>query len=180
MTGLVEKEYSKALFEISQENGTTDSVLSELSFISAIFSEYTDLVRLLSASTLSSDEKHDIVSKIFSGKFSETTYNFLNVVVDNGRISRINDIIDSYRNLYNDVNGILEVTAITTESMSDVVRNKLVDKLTKISSKKITLVEKTDKDILGGIILNYGNTQLDASVKSKLDGMRSKIDSLIA
>lgn len=96
------------------------------------------------------------------------------------RISYIDKIIESYKELYNDYNGILEITVITSTAMSDTLRKKLVSKLEQVSSKKITLVEKVDKSVLGGIVLNYGNTQIDGSLKSKLDNLRYQIDTTIA
>ena len=41
------------------------------------------------------------------------------------------------------------------------------------------LHEKLDKSILGGIVLRYGNTQIDSSVKTKLDKIKAQIDSAI-
>ena len=47
--------------------------------------------------------------------------------------------------------------------MSEALKQKLISKLELVSSKKIVLVEKTDESILGGIVLSYGNTQIDAT-----------------
>lgn len=180
MSGLVEKIYSNALFEITQEEKSSADVLNELSSLGVIFSENPDFIKLLSSPTLNVTEKQKIVSEILKDKISDTTFNFINVIVEKNRISYIDKIIESYKVLYNECNGILEITAITSTAMSNTLRKKLVDKLESVSSKKITLVEKIDKSILGGIILNYGNTQIDDSIKSKLDNLRYQIDSTIA
>lgn len=180
MSALVEKIYSNALFQITQEDKSSDDVLNELSSLGNIFSQNYELIKLLSAPTLNATEKQKIVSDIFKNKISATTFNFINVIVEKNRISYIDKIIESYKELYNDYNGILEITAITSTAMSDTLRKKLVSKLEQVSSKKITLVEKVDKDILGGIVLNYGNTQIDGSLKSKLDNLRYQIDTTIA
>lgn len=180
MTGSIETIYSRALFELSEENGNSSAILKELESLKTIFDENCELIKLLSAPTLNATEKQKIISDIFLNKISETVFNFLNVLVDKGRISFIDKIISEYRNLYNEKNGILEITAVTSTPLSDELRNKLIAKLESVSSKKITLVEKTDKTILGGIILNYGNTQIDASIKSRLDTLRKTLDSTIA
>ena len=62
---------------------------------------------------------------------------------------------------------------------SPALREKLINKLSSVSGKSIILHEKQDKTILGGIVLRYGNTEIDSSVKSKLDKIRSQIDSAI-
>ena len=63
--------------------------------------------------------------------------------------------------------------------MSETLRKKLVAKLENVSGKSIILHEKQDKSILGGIVLRYGNTEIDSSVKSKLDKIKAQIDSAI-
>ena len=80
----------------------------------------------------------------------------------------------------NDRNNILEVTACTTQPLSDRLKNKLTDKLASLSGKKIVLIEKIDSSIMGGIVLSYGNSRLDASVRMRLENMRRSINSIIA
>jgi F-type H+-transporting ATPase subunit delta len=40
--------------------------------------------------------------------------------------------------------------------------------------KEVELEEKVDKDLIGGFILNVGDRQIDASVKSKLKALKLK------
>jgi F-type H+-transporting ATPase subunit delta len=45
----------------------------------------------------------------------------------------------------------------------------------KISGKtKIDLEQKIDKELIGGFILNVGDQQIDASIKSKLKSLKTK------
>ena len=81
--------------------------------------------------------------------------------------------------MYYDKKNILEVTATTVQPLSEKLREKLVQKLEGASGKSIILHEKQDKSILGGIVLRYGNTQIDSSVRTKLDKIKAQIDSAI-
>lgn len=180
MDGMPEKIYANALFELANEQSSLEEVFEEIKTLSKIFLDNSELQKLLSAPTLTLAEKLSIIENIFNGKISKLVFNFLNVVVEKKRISFFDKIELEFRNLYNDRNGILEITVTTTTALSVVLKEKLITKLESISAKKITLVETIDATIMGGIILNYGNTQLDASVKSKLDAMRWQINSIIA
>jgi F-type H+-transporting ATPase subunit delta len=45
----------------------------------------------------------------------------------------------------------------------------------KISGKtQIDLVQKVDADLIGGFVLNVGDKQIDASIKSKLKTLKTK------
>ncbi len=180
MAELIENVYSKALFEISIESNTLDDTLKELISIEKIFNENEDLLKVLASPSLNVSEKITIIANIFEGKISKDVFNFLNVVVEKGRILSISKIVDRFIDSYNDYKGILAVSVTTTMPLSDVIREKLIAKLEKISGKKINLEENIDKEILGGIVLNYKNTQLDASLKTKLNSLHYQIDNIIA
>lgn len=180
MTVLLEKTYADALFQLAVEDNSLDETYRELNQISDIFNDNPDYLKVLCVPTVNAQDKLESLSIVFKGKISVLLYNFLGVLIDKNRISLIYKIISEFADKYNDKNGILEVIATTIKPLNPTIREKLIKKLELISSKKITLVEKIDPSILGGIVLNYKNTQIDASVKSKIDNMRAQIDSIIA
>lgn len=180
MTVLLEKTYSEALFQLAVEENCLNETYKELITISDIFKDNPDFLKVLSVPTVNVQDKFNLLSKVLESKISVLVYNFLMVLIDKNRISLIHKISDEFIDMYNDKNGILEVSVTTIKPMNATIKEKLIQKLESISSKKITLVEKIDSSILGGIVLSYKNTQIDASVKSKLDSMRAQIDSIIA
>lgn len=180
MNGLLEKTYSNALFELANEENSLETTFEELDVISKIFTDNPELIKGLSVPTINVLDKKNIISIIFKENVSELIFNFINVLVEKGRISYIEKIANEFKISYNEKFGILEITATTTSKMSEVLKNNLINKLESISSKKILLIEKVDESILGGIVLSYGNTQVDASIKSKIDNMRAQINSIIA
>lgn len=180
MAGKLEKVYADALFELANEENNLDTVYNELNAVCEILNANSDFVKLLGIPTVSNEEKKKLISNCFEKKLSDTVFNFLNVLCDNGRMKYYSSIIDEFKTLYNDKNGILEVEVITTVKLSENLKTKLLEKLSKNSGKKISLVEKIDPSIMGGIVLKYNNTQIDASVKARLDNMRQQIDSIIA
>ncbi len=180
MAGKLEKVYADALFELAIEDNTLDEIYNEMIAVCNVLNENPDFVKLLGIPTVSNEEKKSLISNCFEGKVCDKVFNFLNVLCDNGRFKYYSSITDEFKALYNDKNGILEVEVVTTSSLSDNLRQKLLEKLSKNSGKKIILNEKIDPSIMGGIVLKYNNTQIDASVKARLDNMRQQIDSIIA
>lgn len=180
MAVLLEKTYADALFQLAVEDNYLDEVYRELNQISDIFIDNYDYLKVLCVPTVNAKDKLESLSKVFEGKISVLIYNFLGVLIDKNRISLINKINSEFIDMYNDKNGILEVIATTIKPLNPTIKEKLIKKLELISSKKINLVEKIDPSILGGIVLSYKNTQIDASVKSRIDNMRAQIDSIIA
>lgn len=180
MAGMVEKVYADAVFSLGTDENCLDTLCEEIFGLADIFSANEELVKLLSAPTVSLDEKTAVLKNIFGGKISEYAMNFILVLTEKNRAAYLPKIAEQVKNEYNERNGILEVKATTSIPMKSEVKDKLVRKLEAVTGKKITLVERVDKSILGGIVLDYGNTRMDSSVKSRLDGMHAQIKSIIA
>ncbi len=181
MANSVENVYSTALFELCDEQDTLDNTYEQLEQITQIIfdKQQKELALMLASPLIPFADKQKVLTGVFSEQVSETVLGFLCVVTQKGRIRSLPAITEHFKQMYYEKKNILEVTATTAMPMSETLRKKLVDKLGKVSGKSIILHEKQDKSILGGIVLRYGNTEIDSSVKSKLDKIKAQIDSAI-
>lgn len=174
------KVYASAIFELCIENNSLNEIFEEMTDVNGIFSENEEYLKLLSSPLISEEDKHKALEEVFGGKLSDMMYDYLCVLSDKRRIGHFSEIFEEFKSMYNKQNNILEVTVVTSEPMSDRIREKLVDKLGSVSGKTILLDEKVDKSLLGGIILRYENNEIDSSVKGKLDRLKKQIDSTVA
>ena len=177
MAELIQNTYANALFEVSDISKVTNAknINEELVELKVIFSKNKDYIRLLSSPACSKLEKHKLLDQAFGECLSGYTLNFLKLLVDNGRFASINSIIDEYCHIYDSHNGIMQVTAITATKLDSDLEEKLVHKLNKVTGKKVTLNNVLDKSVLGGIKLRYDNTEIDGTVKTKLDELKQMI-----
>ena len=182
MAQSVENVYSEAFFELCAEADCIDAAFEELGEVSElIFSEENcDYAKLLASPLIKDDDKRKALENVFGGKISDLTLDFLSVLSKNGRIMFLPAVYSEFKKLYYKQNKIVEVTAVTSMKMSAELKEKLVKKLEKTSGNKVILVEKLDPSILGGIILKYQDTEIDASVASGLEHIKAQIDGVIA
>lgn len=182
MTGSVEKTYGDALFQLVKEEQESNLtvVLDQLKSIKEIFDANPDFIKLIKTPTITLDEKHKLISEAFYGKVCEYVYNFLLVLVDNNRLEYFGRIYSHYLFLHNDFKNIADITVITTVPLSEELREKVRAKMSSLTGKTINMREEIDKELIGGILINYGNTQIDGSVKSRLEALKADIANIIA
>lgn len=173
MTGDVGKLYSEALYEIGLENNNLDELNNDVKQCRIVFEENPELVKLLGSPVITNDEKIGVISSIFGE--SGTVRDFICVVTQKGRIGCFSDIAEEFRLKCAEHDNIAEMTVITSIPLKDAQREKLTKKLEEKSGKKIKLSEKTDPSILGGIIIEYGNTRIDDSIKGKLEAVARQL-----
>ena len=75
--------------------------------------------------------------------------------------------------------GIAEITVTSPYPLSEEQREKIVKKMSDIIGKKIKMSEKTDRALMGGIVIDYGDTRMDGSVKTRLENLKGTLNQLI-
>ena len=88
--------------------------------------------------------------------------------------------IGIYKELLNDKHNIIEGTVISAIALTDEKVKELEEKLSKKYNKNVTLENKVDESILGGVLVRLGNTQIDGSVKTRLDNIKDQLSQVIS
>ena len=161
-------EYGKALFMLTEERGTTDAVLPDVKAAEKIFSDNRDYVKLLDTPALSKAEKLALCDSAFSS-LDEDVKNLIKLLCERHSIHAFRDVAREFSKLYDESRGIERVEAITAIPMTDEQLAKLKDKLSSMTGKRIIIKNTINPEILGGVTLRYSGTQIDGSVKTRLD-----------
>ena len=174
MTDALSKSYAIALFESLQEKKfSLEQALIELSQIEKIITE-EKINKFLVHPNIDKNEKIDIIKKALKA-FDKTIASFILVLIENNRIDYLPNIIESFKELYNELKGIISVEIITKEKLSDVLFKKIVHFLEKNYQKKVEAKEVFQDDIIGGIIVKVNGTIIDDSVLNKLKAIKDTV-----
>ncbi|MBS7370010.1 MAG: ATP synthase F1 subunit delta [Oscillospiraceae bacterium] len=183
MNDKAEKVYGEAFFELVLEENASgaENILAELKTLAEIFSQNPGLTKLMGTPTIPVKEKVALVKDIAStGGVSELTENLLCVLAERGRFDCFGGIVKNFSEMYNEHFGIAEITVTTPFPLSEKMRQSVIDKMTETTGKKVTLKEKLDPALVGGIVIDYGTTRYDGSVRTRLNALRSELGSVIS
>ena len=115
-----------------------------------------------------------ILKTLFEGRLSDLSEGFIDIIVKNRRDVYLQDITLEFQNQYKAANNI--VTAVVTNAEGlDADMKSAVLKLVKDSSKsEVDLIERKDKDLIGGLILRVDDKQYDGSIQRRLGDLRKE------
>ncbi|WP_455542825.1 F0F1 ATP synthase subunit delta [Intestinibacter sp.] len=179
MIDVIANRYAEALFQIGEEDNKTDNLYNELKEVSSLMTTNNDLNNVMKSPLVSKNEKIQLIDTLFAGKIDNDLKNFLKVLIEKGRISSIKAIEATYKELLNDKNNIIEGYVISAVSMDDEKIKELEKELSKKYNKNVTLTNKVDKSILGGVLVRLGNTEIDGTIKTRLDGLKNQLSQVI-
>ena len=164
--------YGQALYDLAKSENLSEAIWQELHTLNHCFTmEEPDFIKLLSAPSLSKQERCQILDDSFRGKIQPYLLNFLKILTEKGYMRHFGDCCKAYHDYYNESHGILPVRVVTAVPMGPEQTEKLTAKLCAITGKTVELRCKVDPSLLGGVRLDYDGKQVDGTVKSRLDAV---------
>jgi F-type H+-transporting ATPase subunit delta len=88
----------------------------------------------------------------------------------------IDEILADIANEYQAQYGIIEAEVKTAFALSGALKKQIEDRIKQeTGSKTVKLHEVIDKTLLGGVVINAPDMDLDLSLRSKLNSIRGKV-----
>ena len=122
------KEYGKALFLITEEDGLSDKIISDVKAAECVLKSNPDYVKLLDSPALSKSERVELADKAFSG-LDERLSNLLKILTEKRALYLFGEVAKTYYALYDESRGILRVEAVTAIPLSEKQAKSIKDNL---------------------------------------------------
>lgn len=168
------KEYSDALFLLTEELGSTESVLDDVTSLREIMKNEPDYAKLLDSPALSLKERLGLAKDALSS-LDENLLNLVMILTEKKAVFYLPKILDGYIKSYEESRGIERVSLTSARPLTDEQLERLRQILEGKTGKKIIITATVDPSLLGGIKLQYMGIQIDGSVKSKLDELEKRL-----
>ncbi|MFM9974443.1 MAG: F0F1 ATP synthase subunit delta [Beijerinckiaceae bacterium] len=165
--------YASALFDLASDARATASVAADLSRFDALVAGSDELLRLVKSPVFSADEQVRAVAAVMDkAKIGGLAANFIKLVASKRRLFAIRDMVSAYHALADARAGVVKAEVVVAEALSDKNRKAVVEALRGVTGKTVTVVEKVDPSIIGGIIVKMGSRMVDSSVRTKLNSLK--------
>lgn len=100
---------------------------------------------------------------------------FLMLLFDKGRITFLRDIASYYKDLADELKGIVKASITSATQLSSEAVEKIRDAFSRKVGKTIVLNVEQDPSLIGGVVTKIGDLVLDGSVKTQLINMRETL-----
>ncbi|RYC52422.1 ATP synthase F1 subunit delta [Flagellimonas olearia] len=163
--------YAKATLDYAVEKKAADAVEKDMRDIAATISENGELQSVLESPIVKSELKKSALLEIFKDA-NEISKGLIQTLVDNKRIAMLQEVAYKYIILHEKMKGE-EVAYVTTAvPLTADLEKKILAEVKKATGNKVTIENKVDEAIIGGFVLRVGDTQYDASIANKLNGLK--------
>jgi F-type H+-transporting ATPase subunit delta len=166
--------YSRALFEVAQEQGKLDVAREQLGQFSEALEQNRELAVFFFSPYFSTEEKKEGLRRAVTDA-DPIVVNFLETLVERHRMPAIFRVRQELDRLWEAENRLLPVEVTSAVALDDATVKSIGDSIGEQTGQRVELTSRVDPSILGGIVLRVGNSILDASIKHRLDQLRKHV-----
>ena len=134
-----------------------------------------ELDRHLAACTDCSQEREQLLEKIFRNQVSPLVFNTLGVMNQHGRLGLLDQMAGAYGDLLDEQLGKVEVDVTVAQSLSPEQLETARQRISQALKRDAIVHQYVNADIIGGMIVRVGDKLIDASVKYQLSAMRDQL-----
>jgi F-type H+-transporting ATPase subunit delta len=98
--------------------------------------------------------------------------NFIRLAASNRRLFALPGMIRAFRSLVQDSKGVVRAEVRVAERPSDALIEEIKASLRDIAKSDVDLDLVIDPSLIGGLVVRMGSRMIDASLKTKLNGIR--------
>ena len=166
--------YARSLFEVAMDQDSLDRVREEIGEFADALSETHELRTFFFSPYFSTQEKKDGLERAVTGADAAVT-NFLELLIEKHRMPAIFRIRARLDALWEKENKLLPVQITSAVELDKDIVKELGDRISEQTGRKVELTSSVEPEILGGIVVQVGNSVLDASIRNRLDRLRRAV-----
>ena len=166
--------YARSLFEAATDADKLSEVHEQLGEIADAFAEDRDLQTFFFSPYFSSEDKKDALGKAIT-EVDDLVLNFLELLIENHRMPVLFRMRREFEALWDEENQLLPVQITSAVELDETTVKQIGDRIAEQTNRKVELSADVDPDVLGGLIVQVGNTVLDASVRRRLESLRREV-----
>lgn len=169
------KEYASALFQLALEQGQEEEIAAGMKTMRGVFEQTPEYAAFLSSPGIPKQKRLDAIHEAFDGAVPEYAVSLLCLMCQRGCADLLPACAEEYQALYAEHLRRSYATVTSAVELTDGEKEKLRQKLERISGHTVRLRYQIDPALLGGVTVEMDGTLYDGSLRSRLQTMKEVI-----
>lgn len=168
------RRYAEAAFQLAERDGALDEWADGLSNAVLLLSDER-VLRIVDSPARPYRERVALIAQLLEGRVPGGVVKLAGLLAQKGRIERLVTVAAEYRRLLDRRRGVVEARVTSAAPLTDDETDKLRDWITRRTGQTVDLQVGVDEGLIGGLTVRLGDTLLDASVRGRLERLRTQL-----
>jgi F-type H+-transporting ATPase subunit delta len=168
--------YAQALYDIGVETGTLGKLAEEVTSFADTYLGSEELQAVLDNPLVSEHDRDALLDEVARRLgLSLTVSNTLRLLIRRRRLVVISAVGRALRKMSDEKDGVVRATVVSAKALPEPYAQRLQTELQKLTGKKVLLTREVDASLIAGVVTRVGDTVIDGSLRTRLDGLRSQL-----
>jgi F-type H+-transporting ATPase subunit delta len=167
--------YAQSFLSAASASQTAGAVEELESFVRDVLAGFPEFADILLSDSVGRDDKLQIIDRAIASRCSEFFANFLRVLVRHGRAELLPVIHEVVVRLQELAAGKQRVRVRVARPLTGTARNEISASLKARFGFNPILEESVDPRLIGGVVLQIGDTVFDSSLRSRLKTLQGRL-----
>jgi F-type H+-transporting ATPase subunit delta len=172
---IVARNYAGALFELGERHDAHDEFVQGLNTINALIDADPRIRQFLETPKIDVGRKKQALRDALQQQVSPLFMNFVLVVLAKRRQRLLQEIAAEYRDMLDSKLGRLHAQVTLAHEPDEALERTIASELTDRLGRTVIPHIDVEPDILGGIIVRWGDHVMDGSLRRRLSGLRRRL-----
>jgi F-type H+-transporting ATPase subunit delta len=164
----IARPYAEAAFSYASEKGQADAWAAFLETLATV-AQHKDIQRLYHSPKIGRDDLVQVILDLTKVKDGSSEANFVRLLIEKKRLLAAPEIQKRFVLLQHQAQDMLDIDMVSAIDISESEKAGFAERFKNLLGRKVVLHCTTDKDILGGFIIRYGDKVIDSSIKGQLN-----------
>ena len=169
------RRYAMALMAVAEELGEVDRIAGDIDIVARTVRDSRELQLLLLNPIVPPGKKKAIVQELFAPRTGKETIGLINLLITRHREGILAETTEQFAALRDEKEGIVNVAVTTAGPLTPEQEKNLKTRLERYTRKSVRVRVSQDRSIMGGLLMQIGDTVLDASVRHQLELIRRRM-----
>jgi F-type H+-transporting ATPase subunit delta len=171
----VAERYAQAVMGAARGRGVVDEVAADLASILVLAEQDPHLRRVLESPRVREDHRHRLVDALFAGRVHVLTLRLLHLLVEKKRTPYLRGVARAYADLVDQARGLIRARVTTAAPLAAGQLERLRVALEARTGRPVVVVPRVDRDVIGGVVVQFGDQIVDDSVRTRLGEIREAL-----
>jgi F-type H+-transporting ATPase subunit delta len=172
----VARVYAEALLRAAEQRGAAEDVGTELrNLVADVYSASPDIESALSSPVVKRAAKTPVLEHAFKNNVSDVVFNLLNVLNAKDRLSLVRHVAAAFGDLLDERAKRVRVSVRTAAPLTNEQTERLRQTIAQATGLDPVVNIQVDEDLLGGMIVQVGDTVFDSSVRNRIEAIRTQL-----
>lgn len=171
--------YSEAMLNLAKKSGRLAQLAEQAGvLLQAVRHERDKLCRFLEGPQIPTQEKMALIERVFAGRVDDLFANLMKLLVKRDRVRLLAGILEVFQEMAAREQGLRTGRVMTAVALSDEEKQRMARSLEAFMRQRLMLRFQVEPYVLGGVVFQSGDEQIDFSVRGRLEGLRKRLESV--